>query len=47
MPSSSGDDDIIRGGPLMYWFKYKVWGVPGYVLVLITLIVGAIIGHKL
>lgn len=44
------DDDAAAhggGGPLMYWLKYKVWGIPGYALVLATLIVGAIIGHKL
>lgn len=47
MPYDQNDDTIIRNGPLKTWLAYKVWGIPGYVLVLVTLIVGAIIGHKL
>lgn len=42
MPYDQNDDTIIRG-PLKTWLKYKVWGVPGYVLVLVALVAGALI----
>lgn len=41
------DDDAAGhgGGPLSYWLKYKVWGVPGWALALALIIAGWAVGR--
>lgn len=44
------DDDAAahgQGGPLKYWLAYKVWGIPGYGIVLAVLVFGLVAGHKI
>lgn len=46
MPGTPNDDDDTAahhgGGPLTYWLAYRVWGIPGFVFVLLSVAAGAL-----
>ena len=48
MPSN--DDDTAThggGGPLSYWLQYKVWGVPGWAIVIVVFVAAFVAGAKI